>query len=144
MAGFDDEPSVKPSGDSNPHWLKYTINGISLINSDTSETTVVYDGIDPKEAIIINRPQIIFSKDISDLNGNSYTQATFSFTEELKGQTSESRDFTISMASTILSHTEAITVEEGRGLTFDIRLKWKNTVSATTEQEPEYIISYSN
>ena len=138
--------SVAPdgaTGNKDPIWQKYTLTGVSFLNTDSTDATVLYDGLKAAETTVVDRPQIIYSKDIGTYNAKSFAGITASFTPTVTGAHDKKVDYTFTLPSPTMQISQAFKVETGKGLDLTITINWKNTVSGDTMEPPNYDLSIS-
>ena len=129
------------SGTEDPRYEIYTLSGVEFSDSDGNLTTL-YSGADAAEVRIVNRPQIIYSKDIADLNGNTYASAKLTFNATVSAASKTNTDeLSFSLTNPSPQHSATFKVEEGKGLVIITKVKWKNTASDGAFSEPELSLS---
>jgi hypothetical protein len=126
------------AGDVTPKWQKYTLAAVSFISEDGTETSSLFGAADGKEYKIIDRDQIIFKKDIADLEGDTFSGVSVGFEEEVTGESENSDDHVFIMEDPNLVLTDSFTVETGKSITLFISVQWKNTVLEETMEEPDF------
>ena len=129
------------AGDKSPISQNYTLTGINLTGEDGSSVTTLFSGETTTERKIVNRPQIIFSKDIETLKNTTFSSLTLSFSPTITGTSANSQDHTFTMQSPDVTLTQALTVEEGEDVLVYLKVQWKNTVLDTAMSEPGYNLS---
>ena len=135
MLGVPETPTVA-EGTEDPRYLNFTLIGVTFSDKDGTVTTL-YDGTDAVEAKIVNRGQIVYSKDVASLSGNSYTSATVTFNPTVSGGSkSNSDDVSFTLTNPTATMATAFKIEEGKGSVFVLKVKWKNTAAEGTITEP--------
>lgn len=129
------------AGDITPKWQSYTLTGVTFTSEDGSEVSTLYDGTDPQTYRIVNRAQLIYTKDITDLAGTTFSDATITFEAAVTGGSSESEDHSFTLSAPSLSVGVPFTIDEGKNRTLVIQIQWKNTVSGETMSEPSFSIT---
>lgn len=128
------------SGDASPRALNYTITALSFTGTDGAGDLAL-ELEDPSTSFrIAARPQILFTKELSDYAGNSYSGATITFQQSVTGETIAGDPVEFAMAATELT-APGFTLQKGRDLNIIIKVKWKNSVSADGASEPSYELS---
>ncbi len=134
------------TGNETPISQAYTLNSVQV--QVDGGAALEFLTATPRESTIVNRSQIIFSKDISDYNGVRFSGAALGFSSAVTGKTTGgtavSTDITSRLTSGAIPITEAFTVEEGKGLDINIKVNWKNTVSSSTMEAPTYTVTVSS
>jgi hypothetical protein len=135
------EIPVGATGSSYPDWQRYTLTSVAFLNSDDDEALVLFDGSTPQTFRIIDREQIIYSREISDYKGESYRGLVITFDPTIVGSSGGKDDYSCTLADPVLVKLQDFTIEEGKGMTIKIKTKWRNTISAEGMTPPEYDIS---
>ena len=131
------------NGNKDPVWQKYTLTGVSFINAGGADATVMYDGTSPQTYQVVDRPQIIFSKNIKDYNAKSFAGITATFSPQITGAEGKKADYTFTLPSPTLELDQDFKIETGKGLDFSIQVQWKNTVNGDTMSAPAFDLSIS-
>ncbi|MEZ4743392.1 MAG: hypothetical protein R3B45_13260 [Bdellovibrionota bacterium] len=133
------------TGSFDPVSQKYTLEGIYLSPDPTTGEEIELFDADPKEFTIIERSQIIFSKEIdSNWVGENFDKLTIRFNSEVTGTSkfTDDHSFTLSDdASTDVNYETSFQVEKGQGLEAIIKVQWKNTVVQDANDEESYNMS---
>lgn len=135
MTGVPVEPS-EVSGDVTPKWESFILTGVSLLSEDASETIILFSGASPKEIKVVNRPQLAFTKVITDYSETTFSGLTVSFDQTVLAGSKNSEDHVFGLSSGDLTLTETFTVEPGKDIEVNVNVQWKNTVSGEVVQEP--------
>lgn len=141
IMGTNVTPSNGASGDKSPLSQDYILTGVSLLSEDGSETTILFSGETLSRTRVVNRPQRIFTKDITAQRGNSYSAITLSFSASITGISKESEDHSFTMANSDITLTTPFETKLGEDILVLCKIKWKNTISGATMTEPEYSLS---
>lgn len=142
MMGLGEAPA-SAAGNASPQWQTHTLFGVEFLSEDGTETTTLFSNADePRVAKIANRPQIIFSKDVSELKNTTYSAVSLRFSTSVTGASKNKQDHTLTMSQDTFTLTENFTLEEGQDKTLLVALKWMNTVSGDTMQEPEFVLEF--
>jgi hypothetical protein len=126
MVGIFEAPEGA-EGNSEPRSMSFTLEKVTLIAEDGSETEMYED--DPAEFAIINRSQIIAEADAADYVGDSFSgiRVTFSPDVTVVGKVDDSMVVTLTQSD--LLYSEAFTFEKAKELRFNIKTQWKNTIT---------------
>lgn len=142
MMGVGEAPATA-TGDTSPKWQQHTLFGVELLSQDGTENTTLFsDTENPRVAKIANRPQIIYSKDVSAQKNTTFSAVNVKFSTTVTGASKNSEDHTLTMAKDTFTLTEEFTLEEGKDKTLMVEVKWLNTVSGDTMQEPEFVLEF--
>lgn len=131
------------TGDEDPIWQKYTLQSVSFTSDDGNEETSLYSGENATVKRIVDRPQIIYEKDIALLNGKSFSKATVTFDSSVVGAFGDKENYQIVLTNPTLTLNKTFTVEDGKGLDLEIKVNWKNTVNDSTMSEPSFELDVS-
>lgn len=133
------EAPVNATGTFSPTWQAYEFIGITLIRADDGSAVDLYSGA-PISVRIINRPQIIYSETLGNLEGLSendeFSSAEVRFSEILVGAGKLAEDYVVPLDSTNINYGLPFTVEPGKDLRFNINVLWKNTVTRDADGSP--------
>lgn len=130
------------TGDKDPRWETFTLTGVSMASADGSENYELYDGTDAKEAKIVNRPQLIYQKNIDSMAGMEMSAVSVSFDTALAAGSDGHDDLAATLSTGAFTLTEDFTIEEGQTRTLQVLVKWGKTVSDTTLQEPAIALDF--
>lgn len=135
MYGIAKAPATA-AGDKDPQFQTWEVQSITL------------DGAVPAALVtestkfkIVDRPQILVSRNAKSYIGTAYTGMTVVFGPTVTGgdNTDDALSFTLSTPT--LALTEAITFEAGKSKTYLIKASWGNTLITGTMTEPTLEIS---
>lgn len=144
MYGVSEAPA-SAAGNASPVWQNYSLTKVDMMNADGSEATTLFDdAASPKTAKIVNRPQLIYQKDVTDLAGNDYSAIQLTFDTAVTGGSKNSSDHTFTLTTGVQTLTQNFTIEDGKDKTLTVQLRWLNTVQDTTMQEPEFSLTFDN
>ena len=132
------QASTGATGSVAPRALNVTLNSISI--TDTDGTPKVLDSAMSYNTNIINRQQIIFEKDIADLEGNSYTSATLNFASDavIVGKYNDlNTTLEDDVAEMVIS--DAFTIQPGQGVSVYIKIKWANFLTIDDENGEDQV-----
>lgn len=132
------------AGDVSPKWQEYYLSSVVLLSEDGSTATTLSEDADAKTYRIVNRPQIIFTYDMSSESGNTYSGAEVTFDAAVTGESKNADNHSFSLTNTTLTLSEVFTIEESKGVDMLIKVRWKNTVSGSTMTEPTFTLSTSS
>ena len=133
--------SISPdgaTGNEDPTWQKYTLTGVSFLSQNGAEATALYDGADAAEAQVVDRPQIIYSKDVSAYDSQTFAGITATFAADIVGAFGKKEDYTFTMPQPTLQHDEVFKIEAGKSLDLIVKIDWKNTVGDEGMSLPTY------
>ena len=135
--------SVTPTGaagTSDPLYQNYTLAAVSFIDADGG-TATLSSAEDLVETKVVNRPIIIFNKDISGLAGNTYAQLTVQFNAAVTGGSKVNDTGSFTMTSDTVTLAKEITVETGKSQTYYLQIQWRSTVDDNgTMSVPEFVL----
>ncbi|MBF0443283.1 MAG: hypothetical protein HQK54_15345 [Oligoflexales bacterium] len=138
MYGIATSPA-SAEGTIDPIWQEYTLRAINFLGSDETTNYNVYSGENAEVKRIVNRPQLIFEKDIADINKTSFSWFTLTFDGAVPGASQKSETLTATLADPNLKKKSDFQVTDGKGLEITILIHWKNTISeAGLMQSPEF------
>lgn len=136
-------PAEGASGDASPKSLTYTLTGIRFTAEDGG-SDLNFELKDPEKTYrIVNRPQILFAKDLTVDEETSYQNATLTFGSAVTGETTGGGELSFTMANPSLV-SEAFSLKKGRDLNIIIKVNWQNTVSGDSITEPSTSISVTH
>ncbi len=142
MVGLGEAPATA-TGDASPKWQQHSLFGVELLSADgAANTTLFSDTTSPHVAKIASRPQIIYTKDVTDLKNTTFSAVSIKFSTTVKGASKNSEDHTLTMSRDTFTLTQDFTLEEGKDKTLMVKVKWLNTVSGDTMQEPEFVLEF--
>lgn len=139
MYGTNASPS-NAQGEFDPLWQEYVLTSVVFVDENTNQV-VVYNGGSSQKVRIVNRSQIIYTKDIETYNGTTFSSCSIAFNPQITGAYGDKEDYTFTLTTPTLTLDDSFTVETGKGLNMYIKIKWKNTVTETQMYEPEYVLS---
>tara|TARA_B100001094_G_C18115121_1_gene763524 strand:- start:965 stop:1489 length:525 start_codon:yes stop_codon:yes gene_type:complete len=142
MYAANETPETAASGDTSPIYQSYTLLNVSFLSQDGSEVVTLFEGDGSRSYKVVTRPQIVYSKDISLYNGEEFSAISVGFATTVTGASSEQENLSMNLSDPLELYS-AVTVEEGKGIDVLIRLKWKNTISGSTMELPQYVLSWS-
>jgi hypothetical protein len=128
-------------GDDDPEFQEYRLLQVSFVNADGATFTTLFNNEDERTFRIIDRPQIIFSKDISELEGQSYAGLQVVFDPGVTGGDQKRPELSFTMSQPSQQLNEALTIEKAKSLEVQIKLNWANTLSEAGMSEPTLEIS---
>lgn len=139
MYGVGKSPATA-TGTRDPKFQTYQLLKVDLISEDGTTPTNLFDGEEEKIFRIVDREQLIFTKEISDLEDNSYGSIQLTFAPEVTGGEGDGA-LSFTLSNPVLSLTQAFAVEKAKDLTLQIKINWANTLSDEAMTEPEYALS---
>lgn len=125
-------------GNFSPKFYEMTVQQISLHGVD-GETIIFEPGRSGKDLRIIDRPQIVYSKDISDYEKMSFISATVVFDADVVVGGKYQSDYPLSLTSNSVSTTEPFTIGKSQGLRMTTKIEWRNTIVRDEQAEMESI-----
>ncbi len=128
-------------GDRDPHFLSYQLLAVNLTSEDGTTTTTLFDNEEDRIYRIVDRSQIIYSKKITDLVGNSYASLKMTFAPLVEGGERGGEELSFTMSNPELLLAQPFAVSTAKDLSFLIKIDWGNTLSDEALTEPEYQIS---
>lgn len=140
MFGVSDS-AVDSEGNDKPDFQTYVLTGISLVHSDGSTRTQLFDpatSTADQSFRIVDRAQRIYSKAIKDLAGQSFNGIELSFEGTVTGGNQRHPDLSFTLSSPTLTLSRAFEVEKAQSLLVEIKVKWGDTILDATMSEPDY------
>lgn len=137
-----DEAPASASGKEDPRWETFTLVGVSMLKADGSETYTLYDGADAKSAKIVNRPQLIYQKNMDAMTGMDMSAVSLTFDTAFKAGTDKRGELDGTLSSGVVTLEKDFTFKEGQTRTLNVRVNWGNTVADTTLQEPTIVLDF--
>lgn len=128
------ESAEGASGNSEPRFVKVTLNSASLTKSDGTNVEL-YSG-EPKEFRIINRPQILLEADMSSYVGETVSAITLSFAPDIIGAGRIEDAMQSSLLNSTVSYQQAYKVEKAIQKRLDVSLQWKNVITLDESVSP--------
>lgn len=120
-------------GSSSPKSVVATIEGMSWVNKETGETENLWEA-GTEKILIVNRERIILEKDIKDQKGLTYSNFKLSLSTSLSVQGKyELKTLTLEPTNATtydISYAEEVTLNEGKGRTYEISCNWYRTVTS--------------
>ena len=133
MYGVFESPAGA-EGDTIPKWQTYLIEGVTLhlAATDTAdaEDVALYTG-DPTALKILDRPQIVFEKDLTSHDGKVISGITVSFDPIIVVAGPEKSDHEVTLDTGDLTLTATKTIDKTKGLDLFIKVRWRNTVDTS-------------
>lgn len=145
MHGSNYTPSgVDPNNEdaADPLWQEYVLTNVAF--DGTGGQVVLYNNSNNVESIrIVEREQLIYEKDISDLEDTVFSSVAITFKSTVVGAYDSKKDYTFTLTDPIISHAEEFTVETGKDLNVRIKVRWRKTVdlNSGTMIEPDMTVS---
>lgn len=151
MLGTFEEPSVTPAGGFDPISQTYKLTGVSLTNADGSTEDLLADAPEQNKFFrIINRTQIIFSKEVSTAQiGQTYSSLNVTFDPAVTAISKYNANQGFVLEPATFAYDTSVSIEKGKSLIFTVKVKWKNTVTrddtvdppTETMEVPELVVS---
>ena len=116
------------TGNGTPQSLVMNLTGVTLLNSDGVQETVLYSG-DPIELTIVDRAQLIYQKDMADFEDSTYLQVTATFDVSYQANVKDVGAVSDTLTSGTITYSGAYTVETGKSETFSIKAFWQNILT---------------
>lgn len=140
MYGVSKAPA-SAAGDRDPHFHTYQLLAVNLTSEDGTTTTNLFDNEEDRIYRVVDRAQIIYSKKIADLVGNTYASMQMTFAPAVEGGERGGSELSFTMTNPQLQLAEAFSVETAKDITVLIKINWGNTLSDEVITEPEYQVS---
>ncbi|MBC7533900.1 MAG: hypothetical protein H7318_20225 [Oligoflexus sp.] len=135
MYGIAKTPATA-AGDRDPQFQTWEVQSITLDGAEPA--ALVTESADFK---IVDRPQILVSRNAKSYLGKTYTGMTVVFGPTVTGGDNSEDALSFTISTPTLALTEAITFEQGKSKTYLIKASWENTLSTGTMTEPTLEIS---
>jgi hypothetical protein len=129
------------TGTRDPKFQIYELLKVDIVSEDGATSTNLFDGEEQQIFRIVDREQLIYSKKIKELVGNSYSSVQLSFAPEVSGGDSEDKALTFNLSNPILTLPQSFAVTKAKSLTLQIKINWGNTLSDEAMTEPQYTLS---
>jgi len=129
MAGTFVAPD-SATGNAVPRNIIFTLTGISMREKDTQTEVAMLENA-TTTVTVINRPQIIFEKNVKSLKGTTYDQFTASFSNEITISGKFNATPLTQLDGTIVL-TKEFTIEEAQGVKVTIAVNWKDIITSDT------------
>lgn len=119
---------VGSEGTYEPKWQNYLLTEVYLTKAEDGSTVDLMTD-DPATLRIIDREQIIFSADVSEYDGVTFSSLTVVFDPSVvvAGKVSDENIIVLDTGDVTL--TQDFAVETARSVTVLLKVKWKNTIS---------------
>jgi hypothetical protein len=140
MFGVLEEPEEVPDdGNANPKFYEFIFKQVTL---QSSAGDVVLEPASEEVFKIIDRPQIVFTEDISDYDGETFSGLLLEFDPEIivGGKYDETA---VDLENPIITSDTNFTIEKAKGISLKIRIQWQNTLIRDTAAESEAITQAS-
>jgi hypothetical protein len=129
------------TGTRDPKFLTYQLLKVDILSEDGTSSTNLFDGDEEKIFRIVDREQLIYSKKIEELVGNTYGSIQLTFAPEVTGGESDAEALTFTMSNPVLTLTKPFAIEKAKSINVHIRMNWGYTLSDEAMTEPEYLLS---
>ncbi len=132
--------AISPSsaiGNSDPINQTYNLKDITMILDDDTEVDL-YD-VDAKEVVIVNRQQIIFSKDVTEHDGKTIKRVLVTMAPTVTVRGKYKSDMTFTLENPVLEATTGFTINVTKAILLSIIVKWQNTVTKDEATEDETV-----
>jgi len=129
------------TGTRDPKYQSYELLKVDFVSEDGATTTNLFDGEEEQIFRIVDREQLIYSKKIEELVGNTYSSVLLTFAPEVSGGESEDEALTFTLSNPILTLAQPFAVEKAKSKTLQIRINWGYTLSDEAMTEPQYVLS---
>lgn len=129
------------TGTRDPKFQIYQLTKVDLVSEDGSSTTTLFDNEEERIFRIVDREQLIYSKEIDELVDTSYSSIQLTFAAEVTGGDSEENALGFTMSSPTLTLTQPFAIEKAKDVTVQIKMNWGYTLSDEAMTEPEYVLS---
>ncbi|MBI2601449.1 MAG: hypothetical protein HYW48_00185 [Deltaproteobacteria bacterium] len=138
MLGVSETPEGA-GGSADPISESFTVQKITALDDEKKEYVLLEE---EKEVKIVNRTLLIFQKEVpSEFKGKTFTQFKVTFSTAAKATSRFTQDADLTLDLTEASYDDTFSVASGHGLTFVIKVKWKNTVTRDEDAETDQISS---
>jgi hypothetical protein len=146
MYGIFDAPS-SAEGDSAPRWQTYLLDEVrATYQTKTGETWGPAESVVLKSSLdrtlkILDRPQIIYEKDLSKYDGKRFRSITLIFDPTVVIAGIEKSNHELTLSSGEIAWEGAKTFNEAKGFDLTIKVQWNNTVDTSgteTVSAPEF------
>lgn len=122
-------------GNVDPISETFTLKKIVALDDEEQEHSLLDE---EKEVKIINRTLLVLHKEMpSEFEGKTFSQFKVEFSTKLSATSRFKQDAELNLESGVVAFDEAFSVGRGHGLTFVIKVKWKNTVTRNEEADPK-------
>jgi hypothetical protein len=129
------------AGDRDPKFQYYQLLKVDFLSEDGTTTTTLFDQEEERIFRIVDREQLIYSKKISELEGNSFGSVQFTFAAEVKGGESDDNELSFSMSSPTLTLSQPFEIEKAKNVGIHIKMNWANTLTDEAMTEPQYVLT---
>jgi hypothetical protein len=129
------------AGSRDPKFQVYQLLKVDFLSEDGATTTTLFDQEEERIFRIVDREQLIYSKKISDLEGNSYGSVQFTFAPEVLGGESDSNELSFTMSNPTLILSQPFAVEKAKNVNIHIKMNWANTLTDESMTEPQYVLT---
>ncbi|WP_141733081.1 hypothetical protein [Oligoflexus tunisiensis] len=129
------------TGTRDPKFQSYQLVKVDIISEDGASSTNLFDGEEEKIFRIVDREQLIYSKKIDELVGNSYGSIELTFAPEITGGDSEDTPLTFTMSNPTLTLAQPFAIEKAKNINVHIKMNWGYTLSDEAMTEPEYVLT---
>jgi|GEM_PF-6639203 hypothetical protein len=124
------------AGDKDPEFQSYRLLQVSFMNQDGTTLTTLFNNEEDKIFRVVDRPQIIFSKAIAELEGQKYQGLQVVFDPAVEGGDQERPNLSFTLSQPTQQLNEALTVEKAKNVEVQIKVIWANTLSEAGMSEP--------
>ena len=123
-------------GDRDPAFQNYQLLQVALVHSDGVTLTKLFAGEDQRIFRVVDSPQNIFSRDLTDLERQSFEGLRVVFAPEVTGGDKTQTDLSFTLSEPAVQLGERITFQKAKGFRVEVVLNWGNTVADGVMTEP--------
>ncbi len=125
------------TGDHDPQFQTYKVESIVL--NGASGDTVLLDA--ETSFKIVDRPQILLSKDAKKFKNTTFTGLTITFDPTVEGGDKDQSDLSFTLSAPSVQFAQPVTVTENKTTTYVVKAFWSNTLAKGAMTEPTLEIS---
>jgi hypothetical protein len=81
-----------------------------------------------EEFRVIDRSQLVYTTNLADYVGQTWTSLTFEFEADIAGQNKNTDELTATLATTTYAYETPITIQQAKDVTLEIQVLWDKTI----------------
>lgn len=149
ILGVFESPS-DASGSFDPKYESFTLKKITLTTDDDQTVDFTPEIIESTK--VNHQSQIFYRSEIpSTAVGKSFKMCTIEFETEVLANSAYAKDQVIQLSNPFVYYESTFSLAEAKNATFVLKVKWKNTVTRTSEEpfeesisEPSFELSFTD
>lgn len=137
--GVNESPDTA-EGNSTPRFYELSLQGLNLRTTDGE--TISFAPEQTETYRVINRPQIIYEKDITEYAGTEFDRLTVLLDPEVTVGGKFASDHALTLSDSTISYEQSFSAKKSSDLEFGVKIQWMNTLTEGDSSETVAIPSF--